>query len=616
MNVFKILILLLFFSPFAQAQSGLSASYLKLTPTTLPTVCSPGTTRFDSSGHTLSLCYPANTWTAVGSGGGGGGTWGSITGTLSSQTDLQTALNLKANNASPVFSGALTSTQIATPSSPASGKDSLYFKADNNLYALSPAGQEIQIGAGMQGTPWSTSLSFTPSAGFGGVTGAKYLTRRICDELEVIAYFIPTSPTSSTMSLAMPAGYVIDSSKLSSSGTLLNSALANTADTATSQSINTNRFLTYPFFDGSDTGNIYFASQGTSGAYLKAVANAFSATSVQFEAHFKVPIVGWTCQSPAAPGQSGANMFSAVMSGLSTLNSSGSFVTFSNSPALTFTPTVTGTYKVYSSVPINNQSSNSFGTIRVFNTSGGATLLSESQASVYSSSSNPSSNVYTQSVYTLIAGTTYVFDVQGMVSAGSGIYLDATDMGPAYLYAELYAGTIGNGVTQVGTIDAAPTPSPNALTLSNNILYAQSASGTNPGMVNIGGQTFAGSKTFGTNLNDAFQMGTNASTAVHFISGGINQTINTSASNYTQDSTITDYVIRMNCSAACTVTLLAPTNGRLLRIVDVSGAAATNNITIAPNGADTINGQSNLIINVNNGSVDLIGVAGTGWNIL
>jgi len=37
--------------------------------------------------------------------GGGGGTWGSITGTLSNQTDLQTALNLKANLASPTFTG-------------------------------------------------------------------------------------------------------------------------------------------------------------------------------------------------------------------------------------------------------------------------------------------------------------------------------------------------------------------------------------------------------------------------------------------------------------------------------------------------------------------------------
>lgn len=43
------------------------------------------------------------------SGGGGGGTWGSITGTLSSQTDLQNALNLKATIASPTFTGTVTS---------------------------------------------------------------------------------------------------------------------------------------------------------------------------------------------------------------------------------------------------------------------------------------------------------------------------------------------------------------------------------------------------------------------------------------------------------------------------------------------------------------------------
>ncbi len=37
----------------------------------------------------------------------GGGTWGSITGTLSSQTDLQTALNLNAPLASPTFTGTM-----------------------------------------------------------------------------------------------------------------------------------------------------------------------------------------------------------------------------------------------------------------------------------------------------------------------------------------------------------------------------------------------------------------------------------------------------------------------------------------------------------------------------
>jgi hypothetical protein len=46
---------------------------------------------------------------ANGSGGGGGsGSWGSITGTLSNQTDLQNALNLKANLASPTFTGTVT----------------------------------------------------------------------------------------------------------------------------------------------------------------------------------------------------------------------------------------------------------------------------------------------------------------------------------------------------------------------------------------------------------------------------------------------------------------------------------------------------------------------------
>jgi hypothetical protein len=39
---------------------------------------------------------------------GGGGAWGSITGTLSAQTDLSTALGLKAPLASPVFSGSVT----------------------------------------------------------------------------------------------------------------------------------------------------------------------------------------------------------------------------------------------------------------------------------------------------------------------------------------------------------------------------------------------------------------------------------------------------------------------------------------------------------------------------
>lgn len=52
---------------------------------------------------TVDSTDPANP--IVSASGGGGGTWGSITGTLSSQTDLQTALDLKAPLASPTFTG-------------------------------------------------------------------------------------------------------------------------------------------------------------------------------------------------------------------------------------------------------------------------------------------------------------------------------------------------------------------------------------------------------------------------------------------------------------------------------------------------------------------------------
>jgi hypothetical protein len=53
----------------------------------------------------------------AGTGGGGSATWGGITGTLSAQTDLQTALNLKAPLASPALTGTPTAPTAATTTS-------------------------------------------------------------------------------------------------------------------------------------------------------------------------------------------------------------------------------------------------------------------------------------------------------------------------------------------------------------------------------------------------------------------------------------------------------------------------------------------------------------------
>lgn len=53
------------------------------------------------------------TWATPAGGGGGGGTWGSITGTLSSQSDLNSALAAKASLGGATFTGAISATNLS-----------------------------------------------------------------------------------------------------------------------------------------------------------------------------------------------------------------------------------------------------------------------------------------------------------------------------------------------------------------------------------------------------------------------------------------------------------------------------------------------------------------------
>lgn len=117
-----------------------------------------------------------------------------------------------------------------------------------------------------------------------------------------------------------------------------------------------------------------------------------------------------------------------------------SFTTFSNSPAFTFTPSVTGSYKVYSAATLLNSPLTAIaGMVKIFNTTGGATLLFESQGVNFGAPATVQiiSPTSPQSVYTLTSGTSYVFDLQGAnSSAGGNIQLDGS-LGPFYMFAEL-----------------------------------------------------------------------------------------------------------------------------------------------------------------------------------
>ena len=80
-------------------------------------------------------------------------------------------------------------------------------------------------------------------------------------------------------------------------------------------------------------------------------------------------------------------------------------------------------------------------------------------------------------------------------------------------------------------------------------------------------------------------------------------------------SAITDAVIGINIGSASAVNLPAGVTGQVFTIVDTSGAAATNNITIDANAAETINGSATYVINRNNAGVTLAWT-GTEWNIV
>jgi hypothetical protein len=87
------------------------------------------------------------------------------------------------------------------------------------------------------------------------------------------------------------------------------------------------------------------------------------------------------------------------------------------------------------------------------------------------------------------------------------------------------------------------------------------------------------------------------------------------AANYTISNTA-DAIIGVNYAGAVAITLPTVTGntGRMLDIKDESGAANTNNITITP-ASGTIDGKSNLVLNVNYGSYKLY-CNGGAWFII
>jgi len=108
-----------------------------------------------------------------------------------------------------------------------------------------------------------------------------------------------------------------------------------------------------------------------------------------------------------------------------------------------------------------------------------------------------------------------------------------------------------------------------------------------------------------------------ASTDLHTVNGGWIRTTRTITGSLTVDTTTTDDIIFCNQSAGITITLPTPTNGRTLTIVDISGNAQTNNITIARHASELIEGlAASKVYQTNYGSLVLTAdVSGNWWTI-
>ena len=72
--------------------------------------------------------------------------------------------------------------------------------------------------------------------------------------------------------------------------------------------------------------------------------------------------------------------------------------------------------------------------------------------------------------------------------------------------------------------------------------------------------------------------------------------------------------IKLTIAGASTVNLPAGVTGQYLVIVDETGDASTNNITIVPNGAETINGAASLVISADRGSY-VLQFSNSNWSI-
>lgn len=395
-----------------------------------------------------------------GTGSSGGGTWGSIMGTLSSQTDLQNALNLKAPLASPTFTGLVT---FPTPwtlgavSVTATGTELNYsVGVTSSIQTQLNAKQSTLVSGTNIKTVNSTSLlgsgdlAITTVSGNAGTATALQTARTIGivtgDATSAGSSFDGTANNTNALTLATVNSNVGSFGSATQVGTFtvngkgLVTAAGNTTITPAVGSItglgsNVATYLATPTTAnlsatiGTQTANTIFAGPSSGSA-----ANATFRSQVTAD----LPFDTYTTQS--------GTTYTLVAADKNTC------IRFTSSSTVTIT--------------LPNGITSGFSCI-IIKAGTGDILLSAAT---------------TLEGSTLITGTAPSFAV--VKNRGSDIWVTNGSY---------------SSVTTIGTIDT-QSKSSNGAVISGGIGYLQTADATNPGLVSTGTQTFTGNKTLDGSL--------------------------------------------------------------------------------------------------------------------
>jgi hypothetical protein len=151
--------------------------------------------------------------------------------------------------------------------------------------------------------------------------------------------------------------------------------------------------------------------------------------------------------------------------------------------------------------------------------------------------------------------------------------------------------------------------------VANKVLVSVSGTASTYAQI-VDGYVAAGANISGSKINPAFgsqnlsntgTLATGSTTGINTIIGGNNFTVRTITGNITLDTTTTDMIVLCNFSGAATVTLPTPSLGRVIIFKDIAGTMATNNLTIAPNASESIEGVAgNKIFQTDFGSFTIV----------